>query len=86
MVNLQLQRMGEARKKLMKMYRVPGNMQLPHKTQHFGYAPSDAPNMISREGSSLLHDILCKHPVGESLRLALIQSKIVCSNNLDELN
>ena len=75
--------MGEGRKKLLKVYRVPGNMQLPHEPQIFGYVPSDAPNIISREGSSFLHDIFCKHIfyknlkhlVGESLRLALLQKQ-----------
>ncbi len=73
--------MGEGRKKLMKAYRVPGNMQLPHEPQIFGYVPSDAPNIISRESSSFLRDILwkrlfdmnLKRSVGESLRLALSQ-------------
>ncbi len=68
---------------MMKVYRVPGNMQLPHEPQIFGYVPSDAPNIISRGGSSLLRDILCKrifdknlkHLVGESLRLALLQKR-----------
>ncbi len=67
----------------MKVYRVPGNMQLPHEPQIFGYVPSDAPNIVSREGSSFLRDILCKRvfdknmkrPVGESLRLALLQKR-----------
>jgi hypothetical protein len=72
-------RNGEVKKKMLKMYFVPGNMQLPHAPQTSGYVPTDAPNVTSKEGTSVLRDILCKrvydrslkHPVSKSLRLAL---------------
>jgi hypothetical protein len=71
--------MGEVIKKMLKMYHVPGKMQLPHEPKTFGYVPTDAPNATSNEGTSVLRDILCKcvndrslkRPVRESLRLAL---------------
>ncbi len=53
-------RIGEVKKKMLKMYRVPGNMQLPHKPKTFGYVPTDTPNVTSK-GTSVLRDILCKH-------------------------
>jgi hypothetical protein len=37
-------RMGEV-KKMLQMYHVPGNMQLPHEPQTFEYVPTDAPNV-----------------------------------------
>jgi hypothetical protein len=58
-------------------------MQLPHKPQTFGYVPTDATNVTSKEGTYVLRDILRKHvydrslkrPVSESLRLALEEKK-----------
>jgi hypothetical protein len=52
--------MGEVKKKMMKMFHVPGNMQLPHEPKTFGSGPTDAPNVTSKEGTSILRDILCK--------------------------
>jgi hypothetical protein len=52
--------MGEVRKKMLKLYCVPGTMQLPHEPQTFGHVPTDAPNVTSKEGASILHNILCK--------------------------
>jgi hypothetical protein len=52
--------MGEVRKKMLKVYCVPGTMQLPHEPQTFGHVPTDAPNVTSKEGASILHNILCK--------------------------
>ena len=76
-------KMGEGRKKLMKVYRVPGNMQLPHEPQIFRYVPLDAPNIISREGSSILRNVLrqrihernLKRPIDQSLCHALMQKR-----------
>ncbi len=53
----------EAGTKLTKVYRVPSQMQQPHEPTMLGYVPSDAPNVTSREGSSVLRDILstCIH-------------------------
>jgi hypothetical protein len=53
-------RNGEVKKKMLKMYFVPSNMQLPHAPQTSGYVPTDAPNVTSKEGASILHNILCK--------------------------
>jgi hypothetical protein len=63
-------------------------MQLPHKLQTFGYVPTDAPYITSKEGSSVLRDILSKSVydrsikclISESLRLALEekQKESVC--------
>ncbi len=72
-------RMGEVKMKMLKLYRVPGNMQLPQEPQTFGCVPTDAPNVTNKKGTSMLRDILCKcvydrsikHPVSKSLRLPL---------------
>jgi len=40
------------------VYKVPANQQQPHESTQLGYIPSDAPNVISREGSSRLREIL----------------------------
>ncbi len=37
-----------------KVYRVPAQMQQPHEPIILGYVPSDAPNVVSREGTSIL--------------------------------
>jgi hypothetical protein len=69
--------------KLTKVYRVPAQMQQPHEPTILGYVPSDAPNVVSREGTSILRDVLSAHihklnlkrPMTESLRSALMQKR-----------
>jgi hypothetical protein len=69
--------------KLTKVYRVPTQMQQPHDPTILGYVPSDAPNVVSREGTSILRDVLSarihklnlKRPMTESLRSALMQKR-----------
>ena len=73
----------EAGTKLAKVYRVPSQMQHPHEPTMLGYVPSDAPNVTSREGSSVLRDVFStrihrqnlKCPLTETLRNALVQKR-----------
>jgi hypothetical protein len=44
-----------------KVYRVPAQMQQPHEPTILGYVPSDAPNVVSRECTSILRDVLSAH-------------------------
>ncbi len=65
------------------MYRIPGNIQLPYEPTELGYMPSDAQNTISREGSSILRNVLrqrihernLKRPIDQSLCHALMQKR-----------
>ncbi len=45
---------GEDGIKLMKMYQAPSQMQQPHEPTMLGYVPTDAPNVTTREGFSVL--------------------------------
>ena len=80
--NLYINR-SEAKVKINKTYHVSAELQLPHEPTTPGYIPSDALNVINREGSSVLRDILWTHvynnnlkrPVCESLKNALIQKR-----------
>ena len=40
------------------IYKVPDTRQLPHEPTQLAYIPTDAPNVVSREGSSHLRTIL----------------------------
>jgi hypothetical protein len=43
---------------LQHIYKVPDTQQLPHDPTQLVYIPTDAPNVVSREGSSHLRTIL----------------------------
>jgi hypothetical protein len=49
------------------MYKVSQQYLHPHEPNLLGYVPSDAPNIVGREGSSFLRELLADH---------------VCDNNL----
>ena len=50
-----------------RIYKVPANQQQPHEPTQLGYIPSDAPNVISREGSSHLREILARRVADNNL-------------------
>jgi hypothetical protein len=47
------------------MYKLPANQQ--HQPTQLAYIPSNAPNVVSREGSSHLHDILARRVADNNL-------------------
>ena len=49
------------------IYKVPANQQHAHEPTQLGYIPTDAPNVISREGSSHLHEILARRVAENNL-------------------
>jgi hypothetical protein len=48
----------EATVRLQRMYKVSQQHLHPHEPNILGYVPSDAPNIVSREGSSFLRELL----------------------------
>jgi hypothetical protein len=66
------------------IYKVPANQQHAHEPTQLGYIPTDAPNVISREGSSHLREILAKrvadknleHPISATTKRALQQQRL----------
>jgi hypothetical protein len=50
-----------------RVYKVPATQQNAHEPSVLGYVPSDAPNVISREGTSHLHEILAKQVANNNL-------------------
>ncbi len=65
------------------MYQVPSQIQQPYDPTMLGYVPTDAPIVTSREGFSVLRDVLSMHvhkqnlkcPVTQSPRNALVQKR-----------
>ncbi len=66
------------------IYKVPANQQHAHEPTQLGYIPTDAPNVISREGSSHLREILARcvaennlaHPISATTKRALQQRSL----------
>jgi len=52
---------------LHRIYKVSANQQQPTEPTQLGYIPSDAPNVISREGSSHLPEILARRVADNNL-------------------
>jgi hypothetical protein len=58
------------------IYKVPANQQQSHEPTQLGYIPSDAQNVISREGSSPLQEILARCALTTSLYRAMQQRQL----------
>jgi hypothetical protein len=52
---------------LHRIYKAPANQQQPHEPTQLGYIPSDAPNVISRKGSSHLREISARQVADNNL-------------------
>ena len=52
---------------LQHIYKVPDTQQLPHEPTQLVYIPTDAPNMVSREGSSHIRTILTRRVQNNNL-------------------
>jgi hypothetical protein len=69
----------EATAKISHIYQVPKQQNHPHEPTELGYIPTDAPSIVSREGTSYLQELLARQvsnshlswPLSESTKRAL---------------
>ena len=59
---------------LQQIYKVSQQHLHPHEPNVLGYVPSDAPNLVSREGTSYLREILADHVRNNNLSCPISMS------------
>lgn len=61
--------------KIVSQYKVPSSMRYPHEPTQLGYIPTDAPNVISREGTSHLREVLANRVGKENLSRPMLSQQ-----------
>jgi hypothetical protein len=64
----------EATTKISRIYRVPKQQHHPHEPTELGYIPTDAPSVVSREGTSYLRELLARRVANNHLSRPLSDS------------
>jgi hypothetical protein len=64
----------EATTKISRIYRVPKQQHHPHEPTELGYIPTDAPSIVSREGTSYLRELLARRVANNHLSRPLSDS------------